>query len=107
MLLPLSPNVKIQQSQREKMIDMSFLAFEFETVKSRILSCCEVTLLQNVFNRFAQKILQLSSIVVFLSDKVMSIKLGDHITKVVTKEGQSILIIHKIQEGLCVTVVLN
>jgi hypothetical protein len=57
---------------------------------------------------FAQKDLHLSSTVVLLLVKLMSMKQGDHITKVITKEGdQAILIIHRIQEGLSVIIVIS
>jgi hypothetical protein len=56
---------------------------------------------------FAQKVLHMSSIVVLLSVELMSMKLGNHITEVVTKKGQAILIVHKIQEGLCVIIVIS
>ncbi|KAF9664308.1 hypothetical protein SADUNF_Sadunf16G0004800 [Salix dunnii] len=57
MLLPFSPDVKIQQSQRKKMTIMSFfygLPFEFETAKSQILFSSEITSLQDVFSRELQ-----------------------------------------------------
>ena len=41
MLLPFSPDIKVQQAQREQMPVMSFLAglpSDFDTVKSQILS---------------------------------------------------------------------
>lgn len=54
MLLPLSPDVKVQQRQREQMAIMSFLAglsSDFETAKSQVLSGSEISSLQEVFSR--------------------------------------------------------
>ena len=54
MLLPFSIDVTIQQTQREKLTVMSFLAglpSEFETAKFQILSGSEISSLQNVFSR--------------------------------------------------------
>ena len=53
-LLPFSPDVKVQQAQREKMAIMSFLAglpTEFETAKSQILSSSEISSFEDVFGR--------------------------------------------------------
>ena len=52
--LPFSTDIKVQQTQREKMAVMSFLAglpSEFETTKSQILSSSEIGSLQEVFSR--------------------------------------------------------
>ena len=52
--LPFSTDIKVQQTQREKMAVMSFLAglpSEFETAKSQILSNSEIGSLQEVFSR--------------------------------------------------------
>ncbi|XP_071933222.1 uncharacterized protein [Coffea arabica] len=54
LLLPFSSNVKVQQTQREQMAIMSFLAGlspEFEAAKSQILSNPEISSLQDVFSR--------------------------------------------------------
>ncbi|KAK1384151.1 hypothetical protein POM88_021886 [Heracleum sosnowskyi] len=54
MLLPFNPDVKAQQSQREKMAIMSILVglpSEFESSKSQILSGSEISSLQDVFIR--------------------------------------------------------
>jgi len=54
MFLPFSPNVKIQQSQGEIMVVMSFLTgipSEFEIAKSQILSTSKISSLQDVFSR--------------------------------------------------------
>ena len=54
MLLPFSIDVTIQQTQREKLTVMSFLAglpSEFETAKFQILSGSEISSLQDVFSR--------------------------------------------------------
>ena len=48
-LLPFSPNVKVQQVQREKMIVVSFLAAlpsEYDFVRAQILSNLEVSSFQ-------------------------------------------------------------
>ena len=53
MLLPFSVDIKVQQTQREQMTVMSFLASlpsEFDTTKSRILSSSEISLLQETFS---------------------------------------------------------
>ena len=54
MLLPFSPDVKVQQAQREQMAVMSFLAglpAEFETAKSHILSGSTISSLQDTYSR--------------------------------------------------------
>src|SRR5262249_18859100 len=53
-LLPLSPDVKVQQAQREQMAIMSFLAdfnSQFETAKSQVLSSVEIPSLHKAFTR--------------------------------------------------------
>ena len=53
-LLPFSADIKVQQTQREQMVVMSFLASlpsEFDTFKSQILSCPEISSLWETFNR--------------------------------------------------------
>lgn len=53
MLLPFSPDVKVQQQQREQMVVMSFLAGlspDFETAKSQVLSSSEISSLHDVFS---------------------------------------------------------
>ena len=53
-LLPFSPNVKIQQAQREKMAVMGFLATlpsEYESVKAQIMSNPEISFFQETFSR--------------------------------------------------------
>lgn len=54
MFLPFNTDIKVQQTQRELMAIMSFLAglpSEFETAKSQILSSSEITYLKDVFSR--------------------------------------------------------
>ena len=54
MLLPFSTDITVQQTQREKMVVMSFLAglpSEFEIAKSQILSGSEIFSLQDAFSR--------------------------------------------------------
>ena len=51
---PFSPNVKVQQDQREKMAVMGYLAalhFEYDYVKTHILSSPEVSSFRETFNR--------------------------------------------------------
>ncbi|XP_062090704.1 retrovirus-related Pol polyprotein from transposon RE1 isoform X1 [Humulus lupulus] len=53
-LLPFSPDVKVQQRQREQMAIMSFLAglsSDFDSAKSQVLSGSDVSSLQDVFSR--------------------------------------------------------
>ena len=53
-LLPFSPDVKVQQAQHEKVAVISFLVglpTEFETTKSHILLSYEILSLQDVFAR--------------------------------------------------------
>ena len=53
MLLPYSSDIKVQQSQREQMAVMSFLAelpSEFETAKNQILSSSKISSLQNMYS---------------------------------------------------------
>ena len=52
MLLPFRANIKVQQTQREQMAVMSFLASlpsEFDTTKSQIFSSLEISLLSETF----------------------------------------------------------
>ena len=54
MLIPFSRNVKVQQSQREQMVVMGFLAalpFEYDSAKAQILSSPEISSLQETFSR--------------------------------------------------------
>ena len=54
MLMPFSLDVKVQQSQREQMTIMRFLAalpFEYDSVKAQILSSLEISSLQETFSR--------------------------------------------------------
>ena len=53
-LLPFSPDVKVQQSQREQMVVMRFLAAlpsEYESIKAQILSSLEISSFQETFTR--------------------------------------------------------
>ncbi|RVX21101.1 Retrovirus-related Pol polyprotein from transposon TNT 1-94 [Vitis vinifera] len=53
-LMPFSPDIRVQQAQREQMAVMSFLSglpSEFETAKSQILSGSDIGSLQEVFSR--------------------------------------------------------
>ena len=54
MLLPFCADIKVQQTQREQVAIMSFLAslpLEFNMAKSQILSSPEISLLQETFSR--------------------------------------------------------
>lgn len=54
MLLSYNSNVKVQQSQREQMAIMSFLAglpSKFDNVKSQILSSSEIVSLKDIYSR--------------------------------------------------------
>ena len=54
MLLPISADIKVQQTQRKQMAVMSFLASlpsEFDTTKSQIFSSPKISSLQENFNR--------------------------------------------------------
>ena len=54
MFMPFSPDVKVQQSQREQMTVMGFLAAlpsEYDLVKAQILSSPEISSLQETFSR--------------------------------------------------------
>ena len=53
-LLPFSPDVKVQQDQWENMAVMGFLAAlpsEFDCVMAQILSSLEISSFQEMFNR--------------------------------------------------------
>ena len=53
-LLPFSPDVKVQQDQREKMAMMDFLASlpsKYDSIKTHILSSPEVSSFQETFSR--------------------------------------------------------
>ena len=54
MLMPFSPNVKVQQSQQEQMVVMGFLAAlpsEYDLAKAQILSSPKISSLQETFSR--------------------------------------------------------
>ena len=54
MLMPFSPDVKVQQSQREQMAVMGFLATirsEYDSAKAQILYSLEISYLQETFSR--------------------------------------------------------
>ena len=54
MLMPFSPDVKVQQSQREQMVVMGFLAAlpsEYDSAKAQIMSSPEISSLQETFSR--------------------------------------------------------
>ena len=54
MLLPFSPEVKVQQAQREKMAVIGFLAAlpsEYDFVKAHILFSLEISSFQETFSK--------------------------------------------------------
>ena len=54
MLLPFSPNVKVQQAQREQMVVMGFVAAfpsEYDSVKAQILSNPVISSFQETFSK--------------------------------------------------------
>ena len=54
MLLPFSPDVKVQQAQREKMAMIGFqatLPSEYDFVKAQILSSTEISSFQETFSK--------------------------------------------------------
>ena len=54
MLMPFSPDVKVQQSQREQMTVMGFLAAlpsKYDSAKAQILSSPEISSLHEAFSR--------------------------------------------------------
>ena len=54
MLMPFSPDVKVQQSQQEQMAVMGFLAAlssEYDSTKAQILSSPEISSLKETFSR--------------------------------------------------------
>ena len=57
-LLPFSPNVKVQQAQREKMVVMGFLTTlpsEFDSIKVQILANPEISSFQETLCRILRK----------------------------------------------------
>ena len=51
MLLPFSPNVKVQQTQREKIANAITLPSKYNSVKAQILSNPEISSFQETFSR--------------------------------------------------------
>ena len=65
MLMPFSPDVKVQQSQREHIAVMEFLAtlpFEYDSTKAQILSSPEISSFQKTFSRILRTEVSSSSI---------------------------------------------
>ena len=65
MLIPFGPYVKAQQSQREQMAVMGFLATlpcECDSAKAQILSSPEISSLQETFNRILRTEVSSSSV---------------------------------------------
>jgi hypothetical protein len=127
MLLTFSPNVKIQQSQREKMVVMSFLVglpSEFETAKSQILSSSEISSLQDAFSRVlrteSSPPVQYSSALVSRTNEYEAGRShykggnkGEASNFDRTQDSGGIVYyychkpVHKIQEGLCIIIVIS
>ena len=64
-LLPFSPDVKVQQDQREKMAIMGFLASlpsEYDSVMVQILSNPEVSSFQETFNQILRREISLPTL---------------------------------------------
>ena len=79
MLLPFSPDIKVQQARREQMAIMSFLAglpLEFDVmtiIKSHILSSSKIS---SLFNTFGQILQTESSSSIHMSSAFVSRNIG-------------------------------
>ena len=82
MLMPFSPDVKVQQSQREQMAVMGFLAAlpsEYDSAKAQILSSLEISSLQETFSRILCTEVSSSSSPTLLSAQTSSALIGQTI----------------------------
>ena len=82
MLMPFSPDVKFQQSQREQMAVMGFLAAlpsEYDSAKSQILSSPEISSLQETFSRILRTEVSSSSSPTLVSAQTSSALIGQTI----------------------------
>ena len=82
MLMPFSPDVKVQQSQREHMVVMGFLAAlpsEYDSGKAKILSSLEISSLQETFSRILRIEVSSSSSPTLVSAQTSSALIGQTI----------------------------
>ena len=82
MLMPFSPDVKVQQSQREQMAVMGFLAAlpsEYDSAKAQILSSPEISSLQETFSRILRTEVSPSSSPTLVSAQTSSALIGQTI----------------------------
>ena len=82
MLMPFSPYVKVQQSQREQMAFMGFLAAlpsEYDSTKAQILSSPEISSLQETFGRILRTEVSSSSSPTLVSAQTNSALIGQTI----------------------------
>ena len=82
MHMPFSPDVKVQQSQREQMTVMGFLAAlpsEYDSAKAHILSNPEISSLQETFSRILRTEVSSSSSPTLVSAQTNSALIGQTI----------------------------
>ena len=82
MLMPFSSDVKVQQSQREHMAVMGFLAAlpsEYDSAKAKILSSLEISSLQETFSRMLRIEVSSSSSPTLVSAQTSSALIGQTI----------------------------
>ena len=81
MLMPFSPNVKVQQSQREHMAIMGFLAAlpsEYDSAKAQILFSPKISSLKETFRRILRTKVSSSSSPTLVSAQTSSALVTDH-----------------------------
>ena len=82
MIIPFSPDVKVQQSQREQMEVMGFLAtlpFEYDSAKAQILFSLEISSLQETFSKILRTEVSSSSSPTLVSTQTSSALIGQTI----------------------------
>ena len=82
MLMPFSPDVKVQQSQQEQMAVMGFLAAlpsEYDSAKAQILSSPKISSLQETFSRILRAEVSSSSSPTLVSAQTSSALIGQNI----------------------------
>ena len=82
MLMPFSPDVKVQQSQREQMVVMGFLAAlpsVYDSAKAQILSNPEISSLQETFSKILRTEVSSSSSPTLVSAQTSSALIGQTI----------------------------
>ena len=75
MFMPFSPDDKVQQSQREQLAVLGFLAalpFEYDSAKAQILSSPEISSLQETFSRILRTAVSSSSLPTLVSAQTSS-----------------------------------